>query len=334
MPTGQALVNLLASTGAISLTGGQKPTFKANFVLLRAAFQPEQAAMFKAIQTALKTGLAGAPTVTIPASMKQRTDTGNITLTPPGGGAAVTVPVIILLGTDGAGNGPPSWPTVPRKGETVILDERKRNGHILIAAAGNGGLRSDGGAATVVGGEENLIVALGGVGSLVGPGDSGLDGGTATSQGIGSGNDLYAEGGSGGAGAAGKTGTPAVSGDALNPPTRAGGGGTGSTGGVGGKAYVTGGDNSFGLAQGGTGGGGGPGGAGGAGAPPYVVLGYTVYAAVPAGATGRPGDGGDGGNYHISLGANSVTDPASSGGAGGPAAKTPPASPGAPGIKE
>jgi len=322
MPTGQALVNLLQTTGAITLSGGQKPTFKANFALLRAAFQPEQSAMLAAIRTALQGALAAGTPVSIPVTMKQRTDKGTISLTPPGGGAAVGIPVIILLGTDGVGSGPPTWPGVPRKGETVILDERNHNGHILIAAGGNGGSGSDGGAATAIGDQENLIVVLGGNGAPGGLGVTGSDGGEGMCQGIGSGNDLYAQGGGGGAGGTGAAGPAAVPGNLLVPPIPAGPGGAGGSGGNGGKAYVTGGDNSYGLAQGGNGGVGSAGGTGGAASPAITALGglITTSPARPPGLAGRPGDGGDGGNYHILLGANSTVDPACSGGSPGTAA--------------
>lgn len=336
MPAGQALINLLQSTGAIALTGGQRPTFKVNFALLRAALQPEQAAMLAAINTAVQAALAAGTAPSITPALTQRTDTGTISLTPPAGGPAVNIPVIVLLGTDGGGSGPPTRPGFPRKGETVILDERGRNGHILIAAGGNAGYRAPGGNATVIGGSENLLVVLGGNGVSGLTGESATDGGDGICQGLGSGNDLYSQGGAGGTpGGTGPPGSPAVSGSAFVPSVPAGIGGFGGAGGNGGKAYVTGGDASYGLMQGGAGGSGGPAGAGGAGAPATTSLfgTVTVTPAVPPGAAGRPGDGGDGGNYHIALGQNSTIDPASSGGAPGAGAGAP-AKAGAAGLKE
>jgi hypothetical protein len=280
--------------------------------------------MLAAIQTAVRTQLgAGAVVPKITTALTQRTDSGVIVLQPGGIGVAVGVPIIILLGADGAGSGPPTWQTVPRKGETVILDDRGRNGHILIAAGGNvpaGYFGSGGGNATVIAGAENLIVALGGNAASGSIGQSGADGGDGVCQGIGSGNDLYSEGGVGGSGGTGITGSAGARGIPIIGPaaTPAGMGGLGGSGGNGGKAFVSGGDNSYGLARGGAGGIGGAGGAGGAG--------------VPKGATGRPADGGDGGDYHTVLGANSVVDPASAGGSGGRSGG-PPAVTGASGIK-
>jgi hypothetical protein len=335
MPTGQALINVLQASGAIGMTGGQQPTFTVSFPLLRAAFQPEQAGMLTAMRTAVQAALAASTPVVIAPSLKQRTDTGNIVLTPPGG-AATTIPVIILLGADGAGSGGATWPGMPRKGETIILDERTRNGYILIAAGGNGAAGSDGGSATVIGDAEGLIVALGGNGAAGATGQAGSNGGDGTSAGIGSGNDLFAEGGRGGSpGGTGAPGTPAMTAGFRLPAVPAAPGGPGGAGGNGGKANVSGGDSSYASAHGGNGGAGGPGGRGGAGAPAVTALGgkITLWPAVPPAANGGAGNGGDGGDYHLTVGANSKVDPACSGGSAGAAGGPLPAVAGTAGVK-
>lgn len=286
MPQDQQLVNLIATNGAIILTGGSQPTFIVNFPLLRGILQPEQLAM-----------------TNVTPVTRIRRHTGDMTLNPPAGGNPVIIPTIILLGADGKSMGAAG---IPENGETVILDELQRDGHILIAAGGNGAPKedSDGGMATVIAGNENLIIALGGDGnSPTTQGIRGGNGGHATAVGIRSGNDIFCQGGVGGNGAIGKTGTAGIAGSVLGivPAVAGGMGGIGSRGGTGGKAYIVGGESSFGEAIGGNGGTGGNGGAGGAGAP-----GNILKPAAAAGGIGNGGRGGDGGNVKLTLGLNSV----------------------------
>lgn len=330
MPTGQALINLLQSTGAIKYAPGTRPAFTVNFGALRTAFRPEQSAMLTAARAAIAPAIAAGMPAAKP-KVTQRTDSGTMTFNVPGMAQPVSFPTIILLGTDGAG-ARPTLPGLPRRGESVALDERSRSGHILIAAAGNGGLGSDGGTATVIGGNENLIIALGGDGAVhTWASENGSDGGDAIAQGIGEANEINAQGGAGANGTPGAAGSAAVPGwggilgFGAIPAVPAGPGGKGGAGGNGGKAIISAGDNNLALAQGGTGGSGTTGGPGGLGAP---------AAALPAGAVGVAGDGGDGGNYKITLGANGVISPASGGGAGGAGGGPAPISPGANGTRE
>lgn len=333
MPTGQAFINLIQQSGAIKLTGGVRPKFTVNFAALRAVLQREQKAMTGVV-------LATGP-------QRLRTDTGNITLTPPGGNP-VNIPIIVMLGADGSIGGAGG---LPQNGETVILDGRSRSGHILIAAGGNGDQaaapigrgRSDGGGATLIGKAENLLVALGGEGGIVPPavtvGMDGGDGGDAFAIGIDAGNDLYVQGGTGRPGTTGRTGTtgsvgtqipatPVSGAVVITPMVASGTGGPGGVGGKGGKASASGGDTNFALAMGGAGGAGGAGGPGGAAVPAANL----TEIAVPAGAVGRPGNGGGGGNIKVTLGQNSVQSTACAPGGGGAAAG--PATPGAAGVVE
>lgn len=332
MPAGQQLVNLLASNGAIKLTGHSQPMFDVDFDLLRAAFKPEQDGLTAALLAAVSAPGLG------PAPQPQRRDTGNITLTPPQG-SPQTIPVIILLGANGTKDGAAG---LPADGVDVSLDERNKNAYILIAAGGNGDSslgtdRSDGAAAIAIGNNENLIVALGGIGGNGTPRASGHgagSGGGATAQGIGAGNDLYAEAGSGGSGASGTPGAAGRVGRAGPAPigfpaTPGGNGGIGGRGGDGRKATIGGGQRSFALAIGGSGGMGGPSGTAGPAAP---ATGLGEIAA-PAGMATGDRRGGDGGDIKITLGPGSVQSPKCA--AGGPgAAGGPLATKGKPGVVE
>lgn len=294
MPTGQQLVDLLAQSGAITLanTPVGRPVFNVNYNLLRALLAPEQSVM--------TTGAA---------PIRMRRDTGDMSLMPPGGGNPVTIPTIILLGADGSSGGAGG---LRQDGETVFLNEPQTDGNILIAAGGNGAgppqaraakEDSDAGDATVVGGNENLIIALGGNGSspVGATGQNGGDGGDANAIGVGSGNDLYVQGGDGGIGSPGSAGTPGVSGVIfLVTAVPGGNGGNGGDGGDGGKAFVSGSESSFGESIGGNGGRGGAGGTPGAGA-----AGGFLGIAAPGGALGGGGAGGAGGNIKNNLGPNS-----------------------------
>ena len=335
MPTGQALINLLQSTGAIKYAPGARPAFTVNFGALRLVLRPEQSAMLAAARAAI-TPLVVAGTPAARPNLSQRTDIGTMTFNVPGIPQPVSFPTIVLLGADGAGSRP-TLPGLSRRGESVTLDERTKHGHILIAAAGNGGPGTDGGGATAIGGGENLIVALGGDGytNVIG-GQNGSDGGDGIGQAIEEANEVNAQGGVGGNGAPGAAGAPAATGVPAPfglgvPAVPASPGGSGGAGGHGGKAVISGGDNNFARALGGAGGSGAIGGPGGAGAAATLV---PPWPAIPAGPAGVPADGGDGGNYKITLGAKGIIDASSGGGAAGLAGATPPASPGAAGVKE
>ncbi|MBM3140587.1 MAG: hypothetical protein FJZ92_10425 [Chloroflexi bacterium] len=115
MPVGQALINLIANN-AIGLTGGVQPKLLVNLAALRALLQPEQAALTAA-------------------AIRQRRDVGTMTLNPPGGGAPVGVPTVILMSANGS---KPRLGGAPLSGAPVTLGERGRNGHILVVAGGKG----------------------------------------------------------------------------------------------------------------------------------------------------------------------------------------------------
>jgi hypothetical protein len=323
MPQNQQLVNLLAASGAIRHLGGPRPTFQVNYSVMRGVLGAEQAAM-----------AAANPPV------KQRRDEGAMTLVPPGAAIPVVIPTIIVLGANGliARGGR------NESGESVILAEPKKSGHILIAAGGSAAnptaarLTFSGGDATAIGDAENLIVALGGNGNSPvgapggGDGAAGGPAGNAVAIGTGAGNDLYAQGGDGGFGAPGGAGTPAALGVVgLLPAIPGGPGGFGGPGGPGGKAYVVGGENSFGEPVGGNGG---PGGAGGPGGPGVAAPGLGGIGA-PGGGLGLGGAGGDGGNVRLELGLNSLSSAGTKPGVVGvPGPGSRPGPPGTPGIVE
>jgi hypothetical protein len=311
MPTGQILIKLIVAKKLIKVTGGVKPTFAVNLAGLRALLAIEQA--------------------TLPPTQRMRRDTGQMSLPVPNGNPIV-VPTIIMIG----GNGCFGGSTGPSDGESVILDGRSKDGHILIVAGGNGEQnagfapgRSNGGTATVIGGNECLLIALGGAGGMgivaQAAGMEGGAGGDAIAIAIGAGCDIYSQGGDGGAGTTGFAGSPGVAGDTMVPMVPGGPGMTGALGGDGGKAVASGGEASYATALGGNGGAAGPGGPGGPAAPAVFV-----GTPAPAGVAGRMGTGGRGANVTVTLGPNSVPGPATPG-AGGPALG---GTPGAPGVVE
>ena len=332
MPSGQALVSLLQSSGAVTLIANTPPRFRVNFPALRAMVKGEKATVLAAGIALVRPLLTAGLPVTGGPRFTQRTDVGTLSFTPPGGRQPFTMNVVIQIGCDGTGTAG-SPPGLPRAGESVTLDARHKVRSILIAIGGDGSLDTSGGAASVIfDDEENLIIALGGDGfnaSLAG--HDGTDAGSAHCTGTGINNEIYAEGGVGGNGLAGAAGAPGTAGVRGVQPAMSYPGQKGGHGGAGGKAIISGGDSSYGLAVGGSGGKGAAGGAGGAAAP---AARWNVLAiAAPAGAPGANADGGDGGNYRVALGANSITDPASKGGVSG-ASGGAPASNGAPGGLE
>ena len=328
MATDEQVIDALANTGAIQLTGHSQPTFDVDVAKVRAVLQPEQAALNPP-------GPGGQP---------DRFISGNITLPgilptdPP-----TMVPIEILIGADGL------VPGQFAQGISVELFDWWTSGVILIAAGGNGrpsgriGVRTlDGGHAFVVGNSESLLVALGGHGGIPAspPQPDGGHGGNGIAIGTGAGNDFYVQGGDGRDGTAGTTGSSGTTGTWMIGMVPGGTGAVGGTGGNGGKAIAAGGENSFALANGGDAGTGGPGGSGGPGSVAFTkkVFGkiLTWGTPAPAGKMGPGGPGGRGGDEKTFLGPHSLLDPASSAGkgaAGGPGpAGTPPGAAGGPGV--
>jgi hypothetical protein len=244
MPSGQALLNAIAASGAITYRPGGQTPFLVSYAPLRKVLRPEHRAL----------AAAGAST---------RTDTGTITLAPLGGGNPVNIPANVVIGADGTSNSP--------NGVSASIVEMTTSGHILIAAGGDGespalpGPGGDGGEAFVEAISENLLIALGGHGGDARimtsplPGANGAKGGKsgdATVMGLGTTNSCWAQCIRGGSGSPGAMGIPPIPGRALFgfvlvAPRPASPNGTSGEGGCGGRALATSGPGSNLDAQGG-----------------------------------------------------------------------------------
>jgi pilus assembly protein FimV len=232
MPSGQAMLDAIVASGAITYRPGWQTAFIVSYRLLRQVLRPEHRALAAA-------------------GMVNRTDSGTMTLTPIGGGTPVTIPATLIIGADGT---PQS-----AAGGNVGLNEPATSGKILIAAAGDGvspaapGPGGLGGDASVLALAENLLIALGGHGGdafvMTSPaaGANGFKGGSSGDSvvvGLGEANSCWAQCSRGGAGSPGAMGTPPVPGRALFgyvivAPTPASPNGTSGEGGCGGDAFAT-----------------------------------------------------------------------------------------------